>query len=113
MHITERSIRGGTVLMLSGEFNFTGRRTFNDAVKKAWAANCPHLLVNLEGVAFLDSAALGLLAIANQACQEKQCRMSLIKPQPYVAEVLKLANIQKMIPIHANEEEALKMVVRA
>ncbi|MBI3602996.1 MAG: STAS domain-containing protein [Nitrospirae bacterium] len=113
MQITERSVKGGTVLMLSGQFDFTSRGTFNAAVQKAWAANCPYLLVNLEGVAFLDSAALGLLAVTNQACQAKRCRLSLLKPQPHVAELLKLANIPQMIPIHSNEEDALKMVVRA
>jgi|CXWL01.1.fsa_nt_gi anti-anti-sigma factor len=107
MEITTRLAKGATVLTLKGDLNFGARPVFKAAIDKAIAGKSPHVILNLEGVAFMDSAALGLLVLTHQNCKKEHVRLSLVKPQTAVQAVLNLANIPKMIPIFATENEAL------
>jgi anti-anti-sigma factor len=63
--------------------------------------------VNLEQVRFVDSAGLGLLVLVSQNLKLVQTKVSMLKPQRYVLEIMSLANIPRLIPIYENEEEAL------
>jgi hypothetical protein len=36
-----------------------------------------------------------------------QGKVSMLKPQSYVREIMSLANIQKLIPVYDNEQDAL------
>ena len=107
MDLIERTSDKATILTLRGDFTFTARNDFTAVVKTAWAGGCLHLIVNLEGVRFVDSAALGLLALTQSQCNLNHRRLSLVRPQPYVEEILRLANIHLLITIYASEEAAL------
>ena len=111
--IIERNSAKVTVLTLRGDFTFPTRKDFTAAVQAAWAGGCSHLILNLEGVRFVDSAALGLLALTQSQCNLNRRRLSLVKPQPYVEEIFRLANIHLLIPIYASENAALSGMVAA
>jgi anti-anti-sigma factor len=113
MEIIQRACDTATVLALRGEFTYSTRKAFTAAVETAWTAGCEHLILNLEGVRFLDSAALGLLALTQSQCAQDRRRVSLVKPQPYVEEILRLANIHQLIPVYASEEAALALAAAA
>ena len=113
MDLIQRTSDKATILALQGDFTFTARHDFTAAVETAWAGGCPHLILNLEGVRFVDSAALGLLALTQSQCNRNHRRLSLVKPQPYVEEILRLANIHLLIPIYASENAALSGMVAA
>jgi anti-anti-sigma factor len=58
-------------------------------------------------VRFVDSSGLGLLALVSQNFKLSQAKVSMLKPQSYVREIMSLANIQKLIPVYDNEQDAL------
>ncbi len=107
MHINERTVPQGIILDLVGDLTYANRAMFKAAVEKAKQAGCRHLIVNLEQVRFVDSAGLGLLVLVSQNMKLLQARVSMLKPQRYVLEIMSLANIPKLIPIYENEEDAL------
>lgn len=107
MDIQQQTARKAAILSLRGEFTFAARRTFVEAVEQAYATGCRHLILNLEGVRFVDSAALGVLAVTQHRCSLDNRRFSLVSPQPYVQEIFKLASLDQLIPIYATEEAAL------
>jgi len=107
MQISERTVPQGIILDLVGDLTYANRAVFKTAVEKAKQAGCRHLIVNLEQVRFVDSAGLGLLVLVSQNLKLLQTKVSMLKPQRYVLEIMSLANIPKLIPIYENEEDAL------
>ena len=111
MNITQQLKDGVTVLDLSGRFEFSARKLFLGALQNAQEGSPHHIILNLEGVPFLDSAALGLLALAQQNLKAKNIPLSLMNPQDYVKKVLELANFPKFIPIVSTIAEAKSAVL--
>jgi anti-anti-sigma factor len=107
MQISERTMPQGIILDVVGDITYANRAVFKAAVEKAKQAGCRHLIVNLEQVRFVDSAGLGLLVLVSQNLKLMQTKVSMLKPQRYVLEIMSLANIPKLIPIYENEEDAL------
>jgi len=58
-----------------------------------------HIVIDLSQVAFLDSAALGLLMISHRQLQADKRTLSLAYPQPTVRQIIELANLHKTIPL--------------
>lgn len=111
MQIAERSVANATVLELVGDFTFSARRELTDAVEKLKATGCRQLILNIEQVPFMDSAALGILALMARNFKVEHRRLSLLKPQPRVREMLAFANIPMIIPIFEKEDEALSALI--
>jgi anti-anti-sigma factor len=109
VNFVERIQETATILSLSGDFTFSTRKDFNDVVEKLSKGGCQHLIINLEGVRFVDSAALGLLVLTHNKSRQDRWRLSLVKPQPYVEEILRLANLDRVIPIYHSEQDALAL----
>jgi len=107
MQIKERTVPHGIILDVVGDLTYANRAVFKAAAEKAKQAGCRHLIVNLEQVRFVDSSGLGLLVLVSQNFKLLQAKVSMLKPQSYVREIMTLANIPKMIPIYESEEDAL------
>lgn len=107
MDIMQRAMKDATVLDLKGDLTYSNRAAFKTAAEQVKNRGCLHLIVNLEQVRFVDSSGLGLLVLLSQSFKLQQVRVSLLKPQNYVREIMSLANIPKMIPIYETEGEAL------
>lgn len=107
MEIRERAIPHATVLDLNGDLTYAQREVFKTAVEGLRKRGCRHVIVNMAAVRFVDSSGLGLLATLSQSFRQAQARLSVVKPQSYVREILGLAHIPKLIPICESEEEAV------
>jgi anti-anti-sigma factor len=86
-------------LKLEGNFTYTQRKAFQDAFKAPGTQNVEHIIIDLSQVAFLDSAALGLLMITHRQLLADKRRLSLAYPQPTVRQIIELANLHKTIPL--------------
>jgi anti-anti-sigma factor len=104
MKITQEKKNGKSVVSLDGRFDFGTRKAFKETVEQVAEDKSP-VILDLEHVSFVDSSALGLLVICHQNLKKKQIPLYLVHPQPYVKQVLDLANIGKMIPIYETVAE--------
>ena len=107
MQIVHRSYRNADVLDITGQFNFGSRRDFSAALEKVKQAGSAHVILNFKGVTFVDSAAIGLLALASQQFMSTNRKVSLVGAQGTVKQVLNLAHIEQMIPTFASEDAAI------
>ncbi|RMH36148.1 MAG: anti-sigma factor antagonist [Nitrospirae bacterium] len=107
MQVSERQEGDATIVKLEGRFDFANRRVFKDTIDRVQSSSSQRVILDLEGVSFVDSSALGLLVIAHQQFKTRQQRLSLAHPQPYVRQVLELANVPKMIPVYSTVREAV------
>lgn len=105
MQITHRSYRTADVLDISGQFNFGTRKDFSAVIEKLKAS--AHVILNFKSVTFVDSAAIGLLALASQQFKSTNRNLSLVGAQGTVKQVLDLAHIEQMIPTFASEDAAI------
>lgn len=106
MLITERSVPNAVVLDLSGDLTYAHREAFKARMEALRQKGCRHVILNMADVRFVDSSGLGLLALVSQNYKLAQGRISMLRPQSYVREILGLANIPKLIPVFDNEHEA-------
>ncbi|WHZ21612.1 MAG: hypothetical protein OJF47_000724 [Nitrospira sp.] len=99
MKITQESRNQTVTLKLEGNFTYTQRKSFQEAIKNIDAQNGRHVIIDLSQVAFLDSAALGLLMVTNRQLLGDKRTLSLAYPGPTVRQIIELANLQKTIPL--------------
>ena len=107
MQITERRIGQSIILDLTGELSYANRTTFKAAVERSKQGGCRHLILNMQGVRFLDSSALGTLARLAKSIPATQGMVSLLNPQSYVKEIITLANLHQILPVYTSEQDAL------
>jgi anti-anti-sigma factor len=107
MQTRERLVPNGMILDLTGDLTYANRERFKAAIESVRQKGCRHLILNMAEVRFVDSSGLGLLALVSQNFKLAQGKVSMLKPQSYVREIMTLANIQKLIPVYDNEPDAL------
>lgn len=107
MQITHRTYRNADVIDITGQFNFGTRKEFTAAMEKVKQSGGAHIMLNFKQVTFVDSAAIGLLALASQQFKSTNRTLSLVGVQGTVKQVLNLAHIEQMIPTFASEDLAL------
>ena len=99
MTITEEIHDQTATLKLEGGFTYTQRKLFQETVKNLSSKNVEHIIIDLAQVAFLDSAALGLLMITHRQLLADHRKLSLAYPQATVRQIIELANLHKTIPL--------------
>jgi anti-anti-sigma factor len=115
----ERSVHQGVIVVkIDGRFEFSTRQDYKRLIGQIVQDGHRRLVIDLEGVTFLDSSALGLLLLTHQNFKLKKGTVSLIKPTGYVRQVIELANLPRVIPIFesiidATAEPAEKVVPRS
>lgn len=113
LSVTQETQDGATVLNIFGRFEFSGRKVFTDSLNKAQEGPVTHVILNFKNVPFVDSAALGLLALVQQNLKLKNIRVSVANPQDYVKKVFELANLPTFIPMFPSIQEAAQSLATA
>ena len=105
----ERSVfQGGAVIVrIEGRFEFGTRHEYKRLIGQIVQEGHLRLVLDLEGVTFLDSSALGLLLLTDQNFKLKKGSFSLVKPTGYVRQVIELANLPRVIPVYDSVDEAV------
>lgn len=99
MKITKEVNNRKVTLKLEGNFTYTQRKPFQEMLKTVAVDGVEQIVIDLAQVAFLDSAALGLLMISHRQLQAEKRTLSLAYPQPTVRQIIELANLHKTIPL--------------
>lgn len=107
MHVAERIQNDTLILMISGRLTFYSRKVFQALVKTSKYSRAKHIIFNMEAVTFLDSTALGGLALAYLSLEEAGIAMSMVRPQSDVRMMLESSNFSSLIPTYFSEERAL------
>ncbi len=103
MKISKEVNNRKVTLKLEGNFTYTQRKPFQEMLKAVSIDGVEQIVIDLSQVAFLDSAALGLLMISHRQLQAEKRTLSLAYPQPTVRQIIELANLHKTIPLLESE----------
>ncbi|MBU0752729.1 MAG: STAS domain-containing protein [Gammaproteobacteria bacterium] len=100
MEVNVVSADGNTVLQLRGRFDFNAHREFRQAIDAAVAEpTVKEVRVDLAGVDYLDSSALGMLLMLRDRCKGADKTVSLANCRGAVKQVLDIANFSKLFQI--------------
>ena len=100
MTFTIRNDAQPGLLHLEGTFTFDGHATFRDVTAPLLeAGGFPDIVLDLSGVAYMDSAALGMLLLLREKAAVKGMKVVLSRPSLPVAGILKIVQFGKLFDI--------------
>lgn len=100
MQINQQTIDNKAVISLSGRFDFNTHREFRSAYEDALKAEgIKALEMNLSGVDYLDSSALGMLLMLKERATARNVQISISNCQNSVKQILDIANFSKLFTI--------------
>ena len=108
MKIKKINKDGTAILKLDGDLNFTTHRNLQQAVEELMNKKQKAIVIDLGKVSHIDSMGIGTLAQLWKEGYEHGLEVSLAAPNPSVANMIRLVNLDKRIKIYDSIEDSLK-----
>jgi anti-sigma B factor antagonist len=106
--LVETSERDGwTVVNVKGEVDLYTASKLKERLVDLAAGGHVRVVVNLDGVEFLDSTGLGVLIGGLKRCREKGGTLVLAAAREPVLKVLGITGLDRVFPIHDTVESAV------
>jgi anti-sigma B factor antagonist len=104
---TRPTANGVTVLAPTGRLDVAGAPALRDAVGEVVRDGPTKVVIDMEGVSFVDSTGLGSVIAALKQIRGTQGELRLAAPNQQVRVVLELTTLDQVFPYYATVEEAL------
>ena len=104
---THQADNGVTVVAPTGRLDVAGAPTLKDAISAALKNGQPRVVLDMEGVSFVDSTGLGSVIAALKQIRSSQGDLRLAAPNQQVRVVLELTTLDRVFPYYSSVEEAL------
>lgn len=88
-----------TTIILQGRFDFNAHREFREAVDKVMPETPREIRVDLGGVDYLDSSALGMLLMLRDKARSVGKEVVLVNARGAPKQVLDIANFGKLFQL--------------
>ncbi len=99
---------GFTVVTVSGEIDVATAPALRDRLQSCLEEGRCNLVVDLLGVPFLDSTALGVLVGAAKRAREQGGSLRIVLTEPRVAKVFEITGLTETLPMFPTVEEAAR-----
>ncbi len=104
---TRQADNGVTVVAPTGRLDVAGAPTLKDAISEALKTGQPRVVIDMEGVSFVDSTGLGSVIAALKQIRSSQGDLRLAAPNQQFRVVLELTTLDRVFPYYSTVEEAL------
>lgn len=104
---TKQTEAGVTVLMPSGKLDVAGAPALKAAIGDAVKNGPPRLVIDMEGVSFVDSTGLGSVIAALKMARSSKGDLRLAAPNQQVRVVLELTTLDRVFAYYPTVEDAL------
>jgi anti-anti-sigma factor len=104
---TRQTDSGVTVLAPSGRLDVAGAPTLKEAIGDAVKNGPPRLVIDMEGVSFVDSTGLGSVIAALKLVRSSKGDLRLAAPNQQVRVVLELTTLDRVFAYYPTVEDAL------
>lgn len=106
MDINIREMPPFRVICLAGDVDMHSSPQARQAILDGLKAKLP-ILVDLSAVGYMDSSGVASLVEGYQTARKQGIEFGLAAPAPAAMNVLRLARLDRVFPIHASVEERL------
>ena len=110
--VSDETTDGVTVVTVRGEVDVATAPTLKDHLATCSERGDTYLVVDLEGVPFLDSTGLGVLIGAAKRQRDHGGDLRLVATEPRVVKVFEITGLLEMLPIHDDVATARREVAR-
>jgi anti-anti-sigma factor len=108
LEVQTRQVDSGvTVVAPTGRLDVAGAPALKDAIGEALKNGSPRVVLDMEGVSFVDSTGLGSVIAALKQIRSSQGDLRLAAPNQQVRVVLELTTLDRVFPYYSTVEEAL------
>jgi anti-sigma B factor antagonist len=104
---TRQTDAGITVVAPSGRLDVAGAPTLKAAIGEAVKSGQPRLVIDMEGVSFVDSTGLGSVIAALKMVRGSKGDLRLAAPNQQVRVVLELTTLDRVFAYYPTVEDAL------
>ena len=105
--IAEKRIDGVSVLTVSGEIDLATAPDLRERLMAQEADQVSAIVVDLTGVSFIDSTALGVLVAAYRRQEDAGRTLKLVVTEPRILKVLEITDLTSVFPVFASVDEAV------
>jgi anti-sigma B factor antagonist len=98
---------GVTVVAPTGRLDVAGAPALKDAISEVLKNGPPRVVLDMEGISFVDSTGLGSVIAALKQIRSSQGDLRLAAPNQQVRVVLELTTLDRVFPYYSTVEEAL------
>jgi anti-sigma B factor antagonist len=106
LELSESAADGCAVLAVGGEVDVYSSPAFRARMLELLDAD-PQLVVDLSGLAFIDSTGLGVLVAARNRALENGGAVAFVCTQDRVLKLLRITGLDSVFDVHATVEEAV------
>ncbi len=107
IEIIIRGIQGATVVDFHGRLDLYSRWHVKAVMNQCCLTETEHLMLNLKGLTFIDSAGLGFMVICSRKFLGLSRRITWIYAPGFVGDLILNLQIQEIIPLATSEQDAL------
>jgi anti-sigma B factor antagonist len=107
LSVTSRQEGDRTVISVTGEIDVYTAPILRERLNELVASGHYDLVVDMEGVEFLDSTGLGVLVGGLKRVRSHDGSLRLVCAQEKILKVFRITGLTKVFPIHATLAEAL------
>ena len=104
---TRTADNGITVVAPTGRLDVAGAPALKEAISEVVKNGPPRIVIDMEGVSFVDSTGLGSVISALKQVRGSQGELRLAAPNQQARVVLELTTLDRVFPYYATVEEAL------
>ncbi len=104
MIIKEKTVNGLSVLCLNGKLDIFSKNTLKETAEHCQENGAKGLILDMQGVTFVDSIGLGVLVIVAKSFQKLKGRVILVNPQEQIQSLFLEMNLEKMIPMYKTDD---------
>lgn len=104
MIMKEKTLNGLPVLSLSGKLDIFSKNALKETVEKYMEMETKGLILDFQGVTFMDSVGLGALAMVAKAFHKLKGRVIVVNPQDQVKELIYEMHVENLLPMYKTDE---------
>jgi anti-sigma B factor antagonist len=104
---TRQADNGITVVAPTGRLDIAGAPALKEAIEEVVKNGPPRIVIDMEGVSFVDSTGLGSVISALKQVRGSQGELRLAAPNQQARVVLELTTLDRVFPYYATVEDAL------
>jgi anti-sigma B factor antagonist len=107
MNVVREDHSGAALFIVQGQVDMHTSPTLRGHLRKALEGRARSVVVDLSGVAFIDSSGLATLIETLQTVSKYGGRLQLVGLSPAVTNLFRLSNLTSIFDIKASRDDAL------
>lgn len=105
--IAQPGTEGVSTVMVQGEVDVYTAPRLKEEIHGCIDAGCTRLVVDLSGVAYMDSSGLGVLIGALKRVREEGGDLILSAPNPRIARIMDVTGLARIFNVHQATRDAV------